>query len=487
MAEEGGNGVNSETSKLGRIGLSSQSRWFLFFKCALLVWLVLFLVDLLMLYVQPRLYLGRVRLQIMPLSKSFEVFRDNSTQAMITPTFIQTEFQVITSKETLYDVIEELQLVKKWEDAKSPADAYALLLDKLETEEVPGTDMIDIEIFHTDPEEAAQLANAVGNAYKNRRIQLETNRASQTLDTLNAQETLQEQKVEDTRQRMIELMEKFNIVDLSDPAEPSSDSPKTSTGSALADAVAAFHEKKRAAVAIQTQVATIRELDDELKAQWMLKADLLPEAAKNACDESAQLEGEYALLLASGMASDAELLNLRKTIEAKQGVFLKATADAMRLLEVEEKIATSITESFARLHNDLKDTMMDERKQYTQYQEAKNEYMMQREILEDMRRALLKEKVDVSLPRQPIVIHEIAEANEVPAFPRVPLALAGNAAFNLLWCIPGGLIVMYFAMLYSARQQRLAVYPDQIADAIELDADEVASNAPPYSKGEDNW
>ncbi|MEZ5328628.1 MAG: hypothetical protein R3F19_26585 [Verrucomicrobiales bacterium] len=130
----------------------------------LLAFFLVFMTAAVITYIMPREYLGRVRLQIQPVSQEYEVFRDNSTRAMITPAFIQTQFQIITSKETLYDVIEELQLVKKWEDAKTPADAYALLLDKLETEEVRGTDLIDIQIYHTDPEEAAQLANAIGEA-----------------------------------------------------------------------------------------------------------------------------------------------------------------------------------------------------------------------------------------------------------------------------------------------------------------------------------
>ncbi|MDA0813965.1 MAG: hypothetical protein O3C21_16440, partial [Verrucomicrobia bacterium] len=61
MAEDGGNESKKVSGKLDRVGLSSQSRWFLFFKCALLVWLALFLVDLLVLYIQPRLYLGYIR------------------------------------------------------------------------------------------------------------------------------------------------------------------------------------------------------------------------------------------------------------------------------------------------------------------------------------------------------------------------------------------------------------------------------------------
>ncbi|MDA0812524.1 MAG: hypothetical protein O3C21_09085, partial [Verrucomicrobia bacterium] len=433
------------------------------------------------------LYLGRVRLQILPDSQSYEVFPSNTTKSIVTPSFIQTQFQIITSKETLYEVIDEMQLVKKWDDAKTRADAYGLLLDKLETKEVRGTDLIDIEIFHTDPQEAAELANAIGQAYKNRRTEIETTRSNQALDMLNAQLILQEQKVEDARQKMIELMEKFNIVDISDPAEPSSDSPRTSTGPALADAVAATLEKERAVFDAKTQVATIWELDEELKAQWMLKADLLPDAAKNAYDESAPLEGQYALLVASGLASDAELLKLRNSIDAKQGILLKATADAMELLQAEVRIAELTLKSHQGMVDELKDMMMLERKSYATYQEAKSGYTSQRAILNDMHRALLEEKVDLSLPKNPINIHENAEPNEVPARPRVRRTMMLAAATNLLWCIPGGLIVMYFAMLYTTRQQRLAVHSDQIPEAIELDAEEVESSAPPYSKGDENW
>ena len=76
-----------------------------------------------------------------------------------------------------------------------------------------------------------------------------------------------------------------------------------------------------------------------------------------------------------------------------------------------------------------------ERKSYTTYVEAKRNHETQNQILTDMRQALLKEKVDLSLPKNPIEIHENAEPNEVPAKPRVPLQLALGAVVGIVFGI----------------------------------------------------
>jgi serine/threonine protein kinase len=155
-------------------------------------------VATLITYAMPREYLGRVRLQIEQGSTNYEVFGENTTGRTRTPTFIQTQFQIIRSKENLRRVIDELGLVEHWSVA-SPETAYDMLLEKLETEEVRGTDLIDIEVYSTDPREAAELANAIAESYRDRRNQAEASRSKAVLDTLNTQEHQQSQQVEEAR------------------------------------------------------------------------------------------------------------------------------------------------------------------------------------------------------------------------------------------------------------------------------------------------
>ena len=65
-------------------------------------------------------------------------------------------------------LIDELDLVKRW-NLSSKNVAYGRLQNKLQAQEVRGTDLIDINVFHTDPDEAAELANAIADSYQERR------------------------------------------------------------------------------------------------------------------------------------------------------------------------------------------------------------------------------------------------------------------------------------------------------------------------------
>ena len=202
-------------------------------------------------------------------------------------------------------MIDEMQLVKKWEDAKTRGDAYGLLLDKLSTEEVRGTDLIDIEIFHTDPQEAADLANAIGQAYKNRRTEIETSRSNQALDMLNAQETLQEQKVEDARQAMVELMEKFNIVDLGTGGMPAwaGVGDTTDTGSkqiVMASKMNSLQAEQEIST-IKTHIQTLTGLEGEKLIEGAVALNVMDSTISTFFPERQKLKVQLEALLKTGL------------------------------------------------------------------------------------------------------------------------------------------------------------------------------------------
>jgi polysaccharide biosynthesis transport protein len=405
----------------------------------LLAFFLVFMTAAVITYIMPREYLGRVRLQIQPVSQDYEVFRENSARQMITPAYIQTQFQIITSKETLYDVIEELQLVKMWDDAKTRADAYGLLLDKLETEEVRGTDLIDIEIFHTDPKEAADLANAIGQAYKNRRTEIETTRSNQALDMLNAQETLQEQKVEDARQKMIELMEKFNIVDLGGgmPAWAGV-GDTTETGSkqiVMASKMNSLQAEQEIST-IKTHIDTLTGLEGERLIEGAVALNVMDSTISVFFPERQKLKVQLEALLQTGLGPQhPDIQSVKSQLDEVNRILENGVKSVKESLQTRLQIAEGSLKSLEGIEDEKKEESMDERKSYTQYVEAKRAYETQNMILTDMRQALLKEKVDLSLPKNPITIHENAEANEVPAKPRVPLQLALGAVVGIVFGI----------------------------------------------------
>jgi hypothetical protein len=80
-------------------------------------------------------YLGRIRLQFLPLNQEHEIFRSYFPETK------PTQFEIIKNKETLFSVIDDLQLVKRWDDATDRAEAYSLLVEMVQLEEVQGTNL----------------------------------------------------------------------------------------------------------------------------------------------------------------------------------------------------------------------------------------------------------------------------------------------------------------------------------------------------------
>ncbi|HAA88704.1 MAG TPA: hypothetical protein DCE22_10630, partial [Verrucomicrobiales bacterium] len=132
-------------------------------------------------YLRPPEYLGRVQIQVQREARDLEVFRETGSvgnlgsESLPYMTFMQTQFEIIQSRETLKEVInngkdslgQPLDLLAKW-GLTSEEDAFRILKKKVETQDVRGTDLIDIEVYDTDAQLAADIANALANAYQAR-------------------------------------------------------------------------------------------------------------------------------------------------------------------------------------------------------------------------------------------------------------------------------------------------------------------------------
>ena len=191
----------------------------------LLTFALVFMTALVIAYLRPSEYLGRVQIQVQREARDIEVFRETGSVGNLGSdqlpymTFMQTQFEIIQSRETLKEVIKNgvdsagnlLDLKKSW-GAPTNEDAYRMLKRKVETQDVRGTDLIDIEVYDTDPNLAADIANAVADAYRTRRQEEEQTRAQKALALLDQQIKSQEGRLEKARNNMIELMEELNIL-----------------------------------------------------------------------------------------------------------------------------------------------------------------------------------------------------------------------------------------------------------------------------------
>lgn len=111
----------------------------------------------------------------------------SSTSGMMMQGYMESEFETITSPETLANAAETLNLT---------SEETASLREKVTTEPMPGTDFIKITVKHEDADRAIKIANAVAEAYVQRRAKTEESRAARALEVLDNELVAQDELVQ---------------------------------------------------------------------------------------------------------------------------------------------------------------------------------------------------------------------------------------------------------------------------------------------------
>ena len=116
-------------------------------------------------YFQPREYQATSFIEVKSTAQNPRIFATGDPNIPIhDPQLAPTVFQVIQRTGILYPVIEQLKLQDKWaRDGVRPTkeQAYAILRSKLDVDEVRNTDLLQISVFNTDPQEAADISNKI--------------------------------------------------------------------------------------------------------------------------------------------------------------------------------------------------------------------------------------------------------------------------------------------------------------------------------------
>jgi beta-lactamase regulating signal transducer with metallopeptidase domain len=92
------------------------------------------------------------------------------------PFYLQTEFQVIESEIVLKPAIEKLNLNVEWGKKYGDgaplktSESIQLLKARMDLHAIPNTRLVDIGVYSEDREEAARLANAIAETYREHRL-----------------------------------------------------------------------------------------------------------------------------------------------------------------------------------------------------------------------------------------------------------------------------------------------------------------------------
>ena len=143
------------------------------------VFLITAIVATAVTFLLPESYASTVQIRIEPdYISDVAGVSSQMTISPYDPYFIQTEFEVIQDRVVLGKVIETLNLNAEWGkkfnggETLKTSETMELLKKRMSLTPVRNTKLIGITVYSEDKNEAARIANAVAEAYRNYRLNL---------------------------------------------------------------------------------------------------------------------------------------------------------------------------------------------------------------------------------------------------------------------------------------------------------------------------
>ena len=138
--------------------------------------------------------------------------------------FIATQAELVRARAVLEDAADSLGLAERW-GLESGEAAVERLEAAVRSARMGESRLVELTVVRPDAEEAVEIANAVAEAFVDRRLAAEKRKVGAKLERLQRDLDLQREKLDESRRKMLEAMKKHGVVDLSLGASAAAPAP----------------------------------------------------------------------------------------------------------------------------------------------------------------------------------------------------------------------------------------------------------------------
>ncbi|HEY6167105.1 MAG TPA: Wzz/FepE/Etk N-terminal domain-containing protein [Verrucomicrobiae bacterium] len=259
-------GEKTMAEKISQLARPGPAPLKAFIGVAMLVFILVFMLCAIITFLLPETYASTARIKIGKNTNDSAAARDSSAYD---PYFIQTEFEAIQSEVILGRVIDELNLNQVWGRKYGTGsklktwDCLALLKARLDLRPIRNTAFIEIRVFSEDRDEAARIANAIAETYRDYRQQESVALIRGGLKALEGRYKEQEEKVRRTQDELEAFRKELRISEAD--AQASAPIP-TLTAEAMSRTQTQLLDESKRATELQHSLERLKVLNaEELK------------------------------------------------------------------------------------------------------------------------------------------------------------------------------------------------------------------------------
>ena len=385
-------------------------------------------------YFLPREYFSKVKM---------EVREDNSGQVQLfgaqaqrtyNPNFVTTQFQRLQTTGILYPVIERLDLMKEYAPAGGPKlrqqEAFYKLRGAMRLQEVRNTGVLEIGIYDTDSQLAANIANNIAIIYQEQRqseLEQDVNRGLAQLDE-EVRKKRKEVEIAAGAAAQIRAREGIN-----DPDPDNSASAVGVTQQFIVGDVTKVNEARAMVSQLATQLQRIETLKPEELMDVLRTLNIDDPTVSRVLPMRQDAMADEARLLNSGVGENHPKIKALRAQKAVHEDILSRQLDSIRRSQATKlKIERDRLEVLEAQLGLSKKEDIDQKTKMLEYIDAKNKYIQSRKVMENAELTLASERMKINIQQNPAKILEKAEPSMYPAKPRVPAYMAVAAVVGLL-------------------------------------------------------
>jgi capsular exopolysaccharide synthesis family protein len=183
------------------------------------VFLITAVIATVVTFILPESYASTARIVVESTSADIPGIGDERAagNSVYDPYFLQTTFEIIQSQVVLSNVISSMNLNELWGKNYNngmplkTTETMDILKQRISLNTIRNTKYITITVYSDDKNEAANLANAVAESYKNYRLGLERERADNAVKALEKQYQDEEDEIKAEQAKVDDLRKILNV------------------------------------------------------------------------------------------------------------------------------------------------------------------------------------------------------------------------------------------------------------------------------------
>ena len=404
------------------------------------VFLITFTIATVVTFILPESYSSIARIKIEPdMISDIQGVTGNGgdvTYAPYDPYFIQTAFEILQDQVVLSKVIDKLNLNSEWGkryNSGVPLDTpitMKMLKGRLSLDPVRNTKLIEITVYDEDKNMAANIANAIVDAYRDYRLSTRDEQTKRGIKALEDEYQDDEQQIDVVQTNVDQLRDELHIHDY----DPNATSPSpTLTSSQLQYYNNLMIDHEALYMKLDKQLTELQPLSpDKLREVLptvlpdMTLSDLLSKL-NDAQQKFVTLTNDYSL-------ANPDVIRVQALIDELNNQVNDRVSGIMAGVSSEAKSEKAALDALTEAVNDAKQKDTDEASRGQPYWEAKLKLENMREFHNLLGTKIAAEKSDWEIPKTGMV--EVIRRAEPGKYPVRP-----NKTLNIILGVVVGLVV----------------------------------------------